>query len=70
MIAINYPKTFYNNLKAFQFQNNTNLNPNFNLAYYNKHTNKKVPQWVSILRQSSKLETVDLTSTQQQKNLA
>lgn len=70
MIATNYPKTFYNNLKALQFQNNANLNPSFNLAYYNKHTTKNVPEWVKLLRESPRLETLDLTSTQQQKNLA
>lgn len=70
MISINYPKTFYNNLKALQFNENVNLNPNFNLIYYNKHTTKTTPDWVKLLRESPRLETVDLTSTQQQKNLA
>lgn len=55
MISNNYTKTFYNNLKALQLQENVNLNPNFNLAYYNKHTTKKSPDWVNLLRQSSKL---------------
>ena len=55
MIANNYPKTFYCNLKALQLQENVNLNPSFNLTNYNKHTNKITPNWVNLLRESSKL---------------
>jgi hypothetical protein len=40
------------------------------LAYYNKLTKKTTPNWVNLLRESPKLETVDLSSTQQQKNFA
>lgn len=40
------------------------------MAYYNKLTKKTTPNWVNLLRESPKLETVDLSSTQQQKNFA
>lgn len=70
MIAINYPKVFHNNLKALQLSSNINLSPNFSLVEYNKHTNKKVPELVKLLRESPKLETVDLSSTQQTKTIA
>jgi hypothetical protein len=40
------------------------------LAYYNKLTKKTTPNWVNLLRESPRLETVDLASTQQQKNFA
>ena len=53
MLANNYPKKFYNHLKALQLQENVNLNPSFSLVYYNKHTTKKTPDWVSLLRESS-----------------
>lgn len=69
MIAINYPKTFHNNLKALQLSTNINLSPNFSLVEYNKHTNKKVPELVKLLRESPKLETVDLSSTHQSKSI-
>ena len=37
MIASNYKKSYYNNLKAFQLDNCQNLNPSqFSLAHYNK----------------------------------
>jgi hypothetical protein len=41
MIAGNYPKTYFNNLKALQLDECQNLNPNFVLANYNKLVNKK-----------------------------
>lgn len=36
MISSNYKKKYFNNLKALQLNRCTNLNPNFNLAYWNK----------------------------------
>ena len=41
MIAGNYNKIFYNNLKALQLDFCSNLNPNFVLSHYNKLVNKK-----------------------------
>ena len=41
MIANNYQKQFFNNLKALKFDFCTNFNPNFSLAHYNKLVNKK-----------------------------
>lgn len=41
MIAGNYPKVYYNNLKALQLDSSTNLNPSFVLSHYNKLVNKK-----------------------------
>lgn len=41
MIAGNYTKTYFNNLKALQLDECQNLNPNFVLANYNKLVNKK-----------------------------
>ena len=43
MIAGNYPKTYFNNLKALQLDECQNLNPNFVLLNYNKLVNKKEP---------------------------
>lgn len=43
MIANNYKKEFFNNLKAFQLDNCSNLNPTFNLAHHNKLVNKVEP---------------------------
>lgn len=43
MIEGNYSKQFYNNLKALQWNNSTNINPNFNLASYNKLVTKVEP---------------------------
>lgn len=44
MIASNYKKVYFNNLKALQLDCCTNLNPsNFTLAHYNKIVEKKDP---------------------------
>lgn len=44
MIASNYKKVYYNNLKALQLDSCSNLNPsNFNLAHYNKLVTKNDP---------------------------
>lgn len=64
MIASNYPPTFFNNLKALQLEENVNLNPTFNLAEFNKHEQKIIPEWVRLLRKSPNLETLNLSSTQ------
>jgi hypothetical protein len=55
MIASNYKKEYYNNLRALQLDNGKNLNPNFNLNHYNKLVNKKEPEFVKILAESQRL---------------
>jgi hypothetical protein len=55
MIAVNYPKTYYNNLKALQFDNCSNLNPPFVLSNYEKLVNKTEPEYVKILADSQNL---------------
>ena len=70
MIATNYKKEFYSNLKALQLNNCLNLNPNFNLQHHNKLVNKVEPSWVKLLANSQKLTTLELKSTQMQKNFA
>lgn len=48
MIEQNFKKAFYNNLKALQLDYCSNLNPNFNLAHYNKLLVKKDPDYVKL----------------------
>ncbi len=43
MIASNYKKVYYNNLKSLQLNNGSSLNPVFNIAHYNKLNEKKDP---------------------------
>jgi len=43
MIAGNYTKVYYNNLRALQLDSCANLNPSFVLAHHNKLVNKKDP---------------------------
>jgi hypothetical protein len=43
MISSNYPKKYYNNLKALQLDLCYSLNPSFNLSNHNKLTNKEDP---------------------------
>ena len=40
MIAGNFKKEFFNNLKALQLDGSNALNPAFNLSHYNKLVNK------------------------------
>lgn len=70
MIATNYTKEFYNNLKALQLNNCNNLNPSFSLQHYNKLVNKVEPDWVKLLADSQKLTTLELKNTKMQKNIA
>lgn len=43
MIAGNYKKEYFNNLKALQLNTCSNLNPNFVLSHYSKLINKVEP---------------------------
>lgn len=43
MISSNYKKDYFNNLKALQLNRCGVLNPNFNLAYFNKLNYKEDP---------------------------
>jgi len=56
MIEANYKKTYYNNLKALDFECSRYLNPiDFNLTHYNKLLEKKDPEYVKLFAQSPKL---------------
>lgn len=71
MIASNYKKTYFNNLKALQLDNCSNLNPsNFSLAHYNKLKEKTDPEYVKLFSQSPCLESLNMRSTNLQKNMA
>lgn len=70
MIAGNYNKVFYNNLRALQLDRCANLNPNFVLSHHNKLVNKKEPEYVKILADSPHLNTLHIQSTGMQKNMA
>jgi Ran GTPase-activating protein (RanGAP) involved in mRNA processing and transport len=70
MIAGNYNKVFYNNLCALQLNVCGNLNPAFVLSHYNKLVNKKEPEYVKILADSPRLNTLHVQSTGLQKNMA
>ena len=58
MIAGNYKKEYFNNLKALPLSNCSNLNPNFILSHYNKLVNKKEPEFVKLLADSPNLNTL------------
>lgn len=49
MIPSNYPKVYYNNLRALQLSNCSNLNPNFVLSHFNKLVTKVDPEYVKLL---------------------
>ena len=70
MIATNYKKQFFNNIKALQLNYSNNLNPNFNLTHYNKLVNKVEPDFVKLLVNSPNLSTLEIKSTKMQKNIA
>lgn len=70
MIAGNYKKQYFNNIKALQLDNCRSLNPNFILSHYNKLVNKKEPEYVKIFSDSPRLETLHIKSTNLQKNMA
>ena len=70
MIAGNYNKVFYNNLKALELDSCSNLNPGFVLSHYNKLVNKKEPEYVKILADSPHLNTLHIKSAGLQKNMA
>lgn len=71
MIASNYKKVYYNNLKALQLDNCSNLNPsNFSLAHYNKLVEKKDPEYVRLFSLSPCLESLNLRCTNMQKHIA
>ena len=58
MIATNYKKEFFNNLKALQLNYSNNMNPAFNLTHYNKLVNKVEPDFVKLLADSPNLNTL------------
>ena len=70
MIPSNYEKVYYNNLKAFEFNHCTNLNPTFNLTHFNKIITKKDPEYVSLLATSPKLTSVSFKQSGMNKNFA
>jgi hypothetical protein len=70
MIATNYKKEFFNNLRTLQFNYCSNLNPGFSLAHYNKLVNKVEPEMVKLFANSPNLQTLELKSTSMQKNIA
>jgi len=70
MIAVNYPKSYYNNLKALQLDTCSNLNPSFALSNYEKLVNKTEPEYVKILADSQNLSSLHVKSTGLQKNIA
>jgi hypothetical protein len=70
MIAVNYPKSYYNNLKALQLDTCSNLNPSFVLSNYEKLVNKTEPEFVKILSDSPNLYSLHAKSTGLQKNIA
>ena len=55
MIASNYKKEYFNNLKALQFDRCSNLNPNFVLSHHNKLVEKKDPEYVKLFSHSTNL---------------
>jgi Ran GTPase-activating protein (RanGAP) involved in mRNA processing and transport len=69
MISANYPKKFFNNLRALQLDNCA-INPNFNLVQFNKLTNKEDPDLVKLIARSDRLETLSLCQTNQGKSMA
>ena len=69
MISANYPKRFFNNLRALQLDN-CSINPGFNLTQFNKLTNKSDPDLVKLIARSEKLETLSLCQTNQAKPMA
>lgn len=69
MISANYPKKFFNNLKALQLDSCA-INPNFNLQNHNKLTNKQDPDLVRLIARSEKLETLSLCQTNQGRSMA
>lgn len=70
MIASNYKKVYFNNLKALQLDNCAMLNPTFTLAHFNKLVEKKDPQYVKLFAQSPCLESINLKYANLQKNIA
>ncbi len=69
MISANYPKKFYNNLKALQLDQ-CSVNVYFNLTQHNKLTVKEDPDVVKLIARSERLETFSLCQTNQQKSMA
>lgn len=55
MIASNYKKVYYNNLKALQLNQCNNMNPNFSLSHFNKLVTKNDPEYVKLFAQSPNL---------------
>lgn len=70
MIASNYEKVYYNNLKALELGYNNSLEPHFNLAHFNKLLTKKDPEYVSLLSKSPKLTSVSMRSCGLKKSFA
>ena len=71
MIPSNYKKAYYNNIKALQLDNCSNLNPsNFTLTHHNKLVDKKDPEYVKLFSYSPCLESLNMRSTNLQKNIA
>jgi len=70
MIASNYKKVYYNNLKALQMNQCNNMNPNFSLAHFNKLVTKNDPEYVKLFSESPNLESLMLSKTGLNKNIA
>lgn len=70
MISSNYTKKYFNNLKALQLNRCGNLNPNFNLTYFNKLNYREDPEFVKLLARSTSLYNVSLSGNNMSKNFA
>ena len=70
MIASNYEKQYYNNLKALQLNFCNPLEPNFNLTHFNKLITKKDPNYVSLLSKSPKLTSISMQNCGVKKSFA
>ena len=70
MIESNYKSMYYNNLKALEFKQCSNINPNFSLSHFNKLLEKKDPEFVQLLARSPNLENVSLSQAYLNKNMA
>lgn len=70
MISSNYKKEYFNNLRALHLNRCGNLNPSFNLAYWNKLNYKEDPEFVKLLARSPNLSNVALSTNNLQKSFA
>lgn len=70
MISSNYKKDYFNNLKALQLNRCGVLNPNFNLAYFNKLNHKEDPEFVKLLARTPHLTNISLSANGLRKSFA